>query len=124
MVAPTGAGGERFAGGREPLSGRPMVAPTDWRKNVAGVRGKSLSVRRLPVRDDEQYTDRCRGKVFERSMGATDQGAPPVVFEWVPPPPFQGRRRTRAALSVGKRNRCRKNVKKGLQFARPGAILD
>ena len=32
--------------------------------------------------------------------------------------------RTRAALSVGKRNRCRKNVKKGLQFARPGAILD
>lgn len=101
-----------------------MVAPTDWRKNVAGVLGKSLLVRRLPGRDDEQYTDRCRGKVFERSMGATDQGAPPVVFEWVPPPPFQGRRRTRAALSVGKRNRCRKNVKKGLQFARPGAILD
>lgn len=92
MVAPTGIGGERFAGGREPLSGRPMVAPTDWRKNVAGVLGKSLFVRRLPVRDDEQYTDRCRGKVFERSMGATDQGAPPVVFEWVPPPPFQGRR--------------------------------
>lgn len=102
-----------------------MVAPTGIVvKNVAGVRGKSLLVRRLPVRDDEQYTDRCRGKVFERSMGATDQGAPPVVFEWVPPPPFQGRRRTRAALSVGKRKRCRKNVKKGLQFLRPGAILD
>ena len=49
-----------------------MVAPTGIVvKNVAGVRGKSLLVRRLPVRDDEQYTDRCRGKVFERSMGAT-----------------------------------------------------
>lgn len=124
MVASTGAGGERFAGGREPLSGRPMVAPTGiGGENAAGGVWKSLFARRLPVRDDEQYTDRCRGKVFERSMGATDQGAPPVVFEWVPPPPFRGRR-TRAALSVGKRKRCRKNVKKGLQFARPGAILD
>lgn len=96
-----------------------MVAPTGIVvKNVAGVRGKSLLVRRLPVRDDEQYTDRCRGKVFERSMGATDQGAPPVVFEWVPPPPFQGRRRPRAAIRR-ETEKMPKKCQKGVAICTP-----
>lgn len=101
-----------------------MVAPTGIVvKNVAGFSGSRYWFGAYPCGTTNNIPTGVVARCLKEVWGRPTKGRPRLFLSGCRLRRFKGGG-ARVRRSVGERKKYRKNVKKGLQFLRPGAILD